>query len=113
MDLELAVAEVPGLTNRLRELRKGRGLSLEALEERAGVSVSTISRLETGGMKMTAEYLSTLSAALECHPAELIADLGVVARNEGERELLTRLRALDPAAVGALLATARLLPSRE
>jgi hypothetical protein len=40
MDLEFAVAEVPGLTNRLRELRKGRGLSLEALEARTGVSVS-------------------------------------------------------------------------
>jgi transcriptional regulator with XRE-family HTH domain len=113
IDLELAVAEVPGLTNRLRELRKGRGLSLEALEERTGVSVSTLSRLETGGMKMTAEYLSILSRAIDCHPAELIADLGVVARDDQERELLVRLRTLDQAAVLALLATARAMPPRE
>jgi hypothetical protein len=64
-------------------------------------------------MKMTSEYLSSLSQALDCHPAELIADLGMVARNEGERELLVRLRTLDPQAVAALLATARAMPTRE
>lgn len=42
---------------RLRALRKERGLTLEALAERTGISVSTLSRLESGLRRPTLDLL--------------------------------------------------------
>jgi transcriptional regulator with XRE-family HTH domain len=42
---------------RLRELRRRRGGTLAGLSESTGISVSTLSRLESGGRKPTLELL--------------------------------------------------------
>jgi repressor LexA len=64
------------LANRIRELRKARGLSQEELALRIGgdTSTSTISRLESGRIALTQEWLQTIGAALNVNPFELIAD---------------------------------------
>jgi transcriptional regulator with XRE-family HTH domain len=49
---------------RIRQLRGGRGLSLEALAERAGVSRSMISLIERGGASPTAVVLERLASGL-------------------------------------------------
>ncbi len=51
------------LAGRLRELRAGRGWSLERLAEESGVSRATLSRLENGEVSPTAETLGRLCAA--------------------------------------------------
>jgi len=48
---------------RLRELRRERGTTLAALAERTGISVSTLSRLESGARRPTLELLLPLAKA--------------------------------------------------
>lgn len=107
MGVEIEVDAVPGLMNRLRELREQKGLSQEKLAELIGVSHSTIQRLESGGMKMTDEYLAALSDALHCHPAEIITDVGAIARTERERRALQIVRDMDQDAAESWLTTGR------
>ena len=54
-------ATVDQVGPRLRSLRQGRGLSLAQLSERTGISVSTLSRLETGARVPGLEHLVALA----------------------------------------------------
>lgn len=60
--------------NKLAVLRARSGLTLRALGEKAGVSQTTISRLETGKIKSSLITLGKLAKALEVDVTEL-ADL--------------------------------------
>lgn len=62
------------LAARLRHLRAERGLTLDALAERAGVSRSMISLVERGESSPTAAVLDRLSAGLGVTLASLFAD---------------------------------------
>lgn len=59
--------------NYVREWRKFRGLTQEALAEASGYSAATISQLETGAQGYEEATLVRLSEALDCHPSDLIA----------------------------------------
>ncbi len=61
-----------GVGGRLRELRKRRDVTLTALAERTGISVSTLSRLESGGRKPTLELLLPLARAYQVSLDELV-----------------------------------------
>ncbi|MDA0183166.1 helix-turn-helix transcriptional regulator [Solirubrobacter phytolaccae] len=58
---------------RLRQARFERGLSLAELGERAGLTASTISRLETGARRLTLAQVERLAAALELSTDALLA----------------------------------------
>jgi transcriptional regulator with XRE-family HTH domain len=58
--------------NRIRELRKIRGLSLESLAERMETSNQQVSRLETGRRRLTIEWMRKAAKALEVEMAELL-----------------------------------------
>lgn len=60
------------MTNRIREIRKARGLGLADLAKRIGVSMSAMSKLETGHMQVTVKYLEKLAKALDVPPAALL-----------------------------------------
>ena len=60
------------ITNRLRELRKARGLTLEKLAELSGVSVSQINRIERQQRGWSVESLPKLAKALGVPVSELI-----------------------------------------
>ena len=62
------------LAARLRRLRAGRGLTLDGLAERAGVSRSMISLIERGESSPTAAVLDRLAAGLGVTLASLFAD---------------------------------------
>jgi transcriptional regulator with XRE-family HTH domain len=62
------------LAARLRRLRTDRGLTLDALAERAGVSRSMISLAERGESSPTAAMLDRLAAGLGITLASLFAD---------------------------------------
>lgn len=49
----------------LRAHRTERGLSLDALGRRAGMSASLLSRLESGARRLSVDHLATLARALE------------------------------------------------
>jgi transcriptional regulator with XRE-family HTH domain len=57
---------------RLRSLRQQRQLSLAALSEVTGISVSTLSRLEAGGRKPTLELLLALARAYQVPLDDLV-----------------------------------------
>ena len=60
---------------RLRELRKKSGFTLAALAETTGISVSTLSRLESGQRKATLELLLPLAGAHRVPLDELVGTL--------------------------------------
>ncbi|MFJ8043892.1 helix-turn-helix domain-containing protein [Kitasatospora sp. NPDC096147] len=58
---------------RLRALRRDRGLTLEALAEATGISVSTLSRLEAGKRRPSLELLIPLARAHRVALDQLVA----------------------------------------
>lgn len=57
---------------RIRQARFERGLSLAELAARAGMTASTISRLETGARRLTLAQVERLAEALEVTTDELL-----------------------------------------
>jgi transcriptional regulator with XRE-family HTH domain len=57
---------------RIKLLRTQRGLTLAALAEETGISISTLSRLESGGRKATLELLLPIAKALRVALDELV-----------------------------------------
>lgn len=57
---------------RLRELRIQRGMTLQEVGERAGIDVSTLSRLESGKRRLALDHLPRLARALSVSTDELL-----------------------------------------
>jgi transcriptional regulator with XRE-family HTH domain len=57
---------------RLRALRTERGLTLEAVASRAGLDVSTLSRLESGKRRLALDHLPALAGALGVSADDLL-----------------------------------------
>lgn len=72
MDAELSEI-LDGIGPRLRELRHDRGLTLEALADDTGISVSTLSRLESGLRRPTLDLLIPLARAHRVALDQLVA----------------------------------------
>ncbi|MFE0772832.1 helix-turn-helix domain-containing protein [Streptomyces sp. NPDC058861] len=72
MDAELAQI-LDGIGPRLRALRRGRGLTLEALAQDTDISVSTLSRLESGIRRPTLDLLIPLARAHRVALDQLVA----------------------------------------
>lgn len=58
--------------DRLRSLRKSRGVTLEQLAEDTGISISTLSRLESGNRRPTLELLMALAGRYRVPLDELV-----------------------------------------
>ena len=70
--------------NNIRKLRTEKGLTLKQLAEKIeGLSVSFLSKVETGERKLKSELIGKLCDVLECTPNELLgfASLSVVSDN--------------------------------
>jgi transcriptional regulator with XRE-family HTH domain len=66
------------ISDRVRELRRARGLDQRELAARAGVSMQTISNLETGRLRdLKVSTLSALARSLGVSPAELLSPASV------------------------------------
>lgn len=60
------------LAQKIKTLRKAKGLSQEALAEKAGLSLRTVQRIEIKNKNPSGETLKRLSAALEVSPNDLM-----------------------------------------
>lgn len=79
--------------NRIRELRRARDWSQQALAEKIGVSKVTISDLELGKMALTLDYMRRIAKALDVTPGELLNEEDNPLLPVGtERELVERYR---------------------
>src|SRR3954447_22860064 len=56
----------------IKEWRKFRGLTQEALAEKADMSPTNLSQLENNKQRYSAEGLERLAEALQCEPAQLL-----------------------------------------
>jgi transcriptional regulator with XRE-family HTH domain len=72
MDTELAET-LTSIAPRLRRLRTSRGLSLSDVSTRCGLSISTLSRVETGHRQPTLDVLIPLARTYEVSLDRLIA----------------------------------------
>ena len=59
---------------RIRKIRKARGLSQEELAEQVGISTTHMSHIETGNTKMSLPIFAALASALEVRTDELLYD---------------------------------------
>ncbi|MGI6603793.1 MAG: helix-turn-helix domain-containing protein [bacterium] len=76
---------------KLRQLRRERGLSLTELAVRAGISTSYLSEVEHGRKSPSLSVLHRIAAALNLEPASLLQESGTVSRiTPGERVRLLR-----------------------
>jgi transcriptional regulator with XRE-family HTH domain len=60
-----------GIGGRIREIRKARGLTLDALAAKCGIAKPNLSRLENNKVTPTFETLRLVAAGLDIHPALL------------------------------------------
>lgn len=81
------------MQNRLREIRKELGLTLQQLADIVGTSNQQIQRLESGERRLSDHWISRISEALKLEPYALIADPKTII-DEGDRELISRFSAL-------------------
>lgn len=58
--------------NRIKELRKARGLSLEKVAQGADTTKGQIQKLENGTRRLTQEWMERIAPVLGCKPFELI-----------------------------------------
>ena len=80
-----------GVLNRIREVRKSKGFTLEQLESLSGLSWQSIQRYETGVRPVTLEKLAVIAAALDVPVASLVQDSEELTKEE--RDLIAALRA--------------------
>lgn len=92
---------------RIREIRKRKGLTQEAVAEAVGVDHSTFSRYERGQAWPSAEKLKAIARALDCSVAELFSDYE--APTPGVAEFMTLTADLDEDRIRRILDAFRLL----
>ena len=96
------------MENRVRELRKTKGLTIKRLAELVGTSNQQISHLEKGHRRLTLGWMERIAQALEFHPSDLLSG-GTRLENDRERAMIELFRNLSEGQQEAFLrATAAL-----
>ena len=95
---------------RLRDIRKSKGISIYRLSQDTGISQNHICDLEHGRRKPSVETLKRLIVPLGITLSELFNENGEVSiLTENERELLENYRSLPDNKANSLLDLSRLL----
>jgi len=87
------------MSNRLKELREARGLSLVALAAMVGTTGQEISHLELGKRKLTVAWMERLGGALDCHPWSLVSADPLPSKSESKWLALFRRLSVDQRAL--------------
>jgi len=89
------------MTNRIAEIRKARGLTLQEVATRAATTNQQVSHLERGRRKLSYEWMKRLASAMSCHPLDLLdhppetESMHEPVLSPRERELLNLFRSLN------------------
>ena len=95
---------------RIRQIRKSKGLSIYKLSQETGISQNHISNLELGRRKPSVETLKRLIVPLGITMSELFNESNEVSiLSENERELIENYRTLPDNKAEGLLNLSRLL----
>ena len=78
---------------RIRKIRKARGLSQEQLSEMVGISVTHMSHIETGNTKLSLPVLVDLANALEVRTDDLLYDKVTAERSTATDTIVQLLEA--------------------
>lgn len=82
--------------NRLRELRRAKGMTQAELADASGVSQPAISQIENGTRSMDIQWMRSLSRVLDCNPADFLErDDNPDQLTADERDFIARYRAAD------------------
>jgi transcriptional regulator with XRE-family HTH domain len=98
---------------RIRTMRKARGWSLDNLAERAGISPSQLSRVETGHRRISLDQLAVIAGALGKSLDQLVespddSDIVIRPRRDERRGVTTWLLSRDDGAAGMIVAKMRI-----
>jgi transcriptional regulator with XRE-family HTH domain len=77
---------------RIRKIRKARGISQEKLAGSVGISVSHMSHIETADTKLSLPVLVSLAESLEVRTDELLYDSTPMIRNDALKGILDVLQ---------------------
>ena len=84
------------MSNRLREIRKAKGLSQERLAALADTTAGQISKLESKGDTLNINWMRRLAIPLNIKPSDLLIDDDVSVRlNNNEQVLLNTFQSLN------------------
>lgn len=81
---------------RIRKVRKARGLSQDALAEKVGISTTHMSHIETGNTKLSLAVFVELATALDVRADELLFDSTAADRTASIEEILLVLEGCTP-----------------
>ncbi len=76
---------------RIRKKRKALGLSQEELAEKADISTTHMSHIETGNTKLSLAVFVSIAEALDCQTDELLYDIGTASRHISYENILLTL----------------------
>ena len=91
------------MRNRIADMRRANGLTLQQLADRMGVSNQQVSHLEKGRRGLTVDWVERIAQALGCHPFDLL-DAPPYDSDEREKILVELFRDLSPEQQKAFLA---------
>ena len=80
---------------RIKRVRKGIGMTQEALAERLNVSIGYVSQVERGITKISLDLLGAISAILGCNVAFLISESAVNSNDYMTNEIISEIQRLD------------------
>lgn len=81
---------------RIRKIRKARGLSQEKLAEQIGISTTHMSHIETANTKMSLSIFAKIASALEVQSDELLYDSNPKGRNASITRIASILDDCEP-----------------
>ena len=80
---------------RIKRVRKSRGITQENLAEQLNVSIGYVSQVERGITKISLDLLGAISSILECDVAALISESAINSTDYMETELLNEIHKLS------------------
>jgi transcriptional regulator with XRE-family HTH domain len=76
--------------NRIKDIRKAKGLTMEALAQACGTTAPQIDKLEKGRVRLNLDWMRRIATALGCHWAELVEDGPAAINQDLNVELLAQ-----------------------
>jgi transcriptional regulator with XRE-family HTH domain len=80
---------------RIKKVRKSKGLTQDILSEKLNVSIGYVSQIERGITKISLDLLGAISSILEFDIASFITESAPNSNDYVESELLSEIRKLD------------------